>query len=194
MQTSFQETIIVEGIYDKQKLESVCDALVVPTYGFSIFTDRDRLSYIRTLAEKTGVILLLDSDTAGFKIRTFLQNELKQGKVLHAYIPTISGKEKRKKAPSAEGTLGVEGISGETLLEILKKVCTEKEKPKKEITSMDFYRDGLSGGPESRQMREKLAEYLSLPPKLSPKALLKAVNTLLTYEEYTEFVKMQKRC
>ncbi len=194
MQTSFQEAIIVEGIYDKQKLESVCDALVVPTYGFSIFTDRDRLSYIRTLAEKTGVILLLDSDTAGFRIRTFLQNELKQGKVLHAYIPTISGKEKRKKAPSAEGTLGVEGISGETLLEILKTVCTEKETPEKEITSLDFYRDGLSGAPESAQMRKKLAEYLSLPPKLSPKALLKAVNTLLTYEEYTEFVNMQKRC
>ncbi len=189
MKTSFREAIIVEGVYDKQKLESVCDALVEPTYGFSIFTDTDRLAYIRRLAEKTGVILLLDSDSAGFRIRTFLQNQIQTGKVLHAYIPTINGKEKRKKAPSKEGTLGVEGISGETLLEILKKVCTEKEKPKKEITSMDFFRDGLSGGPESSAMRKELAKYLALPPKLSPKALLKAVNTLLTYEEYVELIK-----
>lgn len=184
-----REAIIVEGIYDKITLDAVCDALVVPTYGFSIFTDRERLSYIRSLAEKIGIIILMDSDSAGFKIRAFLHEKIKTGTTLDAYIPATPGKEKRKNRPSAEGTLGVEGLDKETLLDVLRAVSTPSEAPARQITSMDFYRDGLSGGVDSAQKRARLASHLSLPSRLSAKALLAAANSLMTYAEYTEWVK-----
>ncbi len=179
-----KEAIIVEGIYDKITLDSVCHALVVPTYGFSIFTDNERLSYIRSLAEKNGIIILMDSDNAGFKIRTFLRENIKTGLVRHAYIPTRAGKEKRKKRPSAEGTLGVEGMDRETLLNLLRSASTPKEESLRPITSQDFYSDGLSGGPDSARLRALLAAHLSLPSRLSAKALLAAVNSLMSHEEY----------
>lgn len=184
-----KEAIIVEGIYDKITLASVCDALVVPTYGFSIFTDAPRLSYIRSLAEKNGIIILMDSDSAGFKIRSFLREQIKTGVVRHAYIPAMPGKEKRKARPSAEGTLGVEGIEKDRLLEILSEVCTKEEVQSPGITYMDFYRDGLSGGAKSAKLRALLSSHLSLPPRLSAKALLSAVNSLMTREEYLAFIK-----
>jgi len=179
-----KEAIIVEGIYDKITLDTICDALVIPTYGFSIFTDKERLSFIRSLAEKNGIIILMDSDRAGFKIRSFLQDQIKTGTVRHAYIPACEGKEKRKARPSAEGTLGVEGLDKETLQKILNAVSTPAESAVRQITSMDFFRDGLSGGENSAQLRAMLAVRLSLPPKLSAKALLDATNALMTYEEY----------
>ncbi len=183
-----QEAIIVEGIYDKIHLDSIVEALVVPTFGFSIFTDADRLSYIRALAKKTGIIILMDSDAAGFKIRSFLHEHVKEGRVLDAYIPALAGKERRKTRPSAEGTLGVEGVPGETLLEILTAVSTPTTTPKSEITHLDFYRDGLLGAPDSSKLRAALSSHLSLPPNLSKKALLAAVNALMTREEYAAFL------
>lgn len=184
-----KEAIIVEGIYDKITLDSICDALIVPTYGFSIFTDDERLSYIRTLAEKTGIIVLMDSDAAGFKIRTFLKERIKTGKIIDAYIPACKGKEKRKTRPSAEGTLGVEGLDKDTLVSILSSVTEATEKKSAEISGADFYEDGLLGSENSVTLRGKLSEKLSLPQKLSTKALLKAVNALLTYEEYKALIK-----
>ena len=180
-----REAIIVEGIYDKIHLDSMVEALVVPTYGFSIFTDRERLAYISALAEKTGIIILMDSDSAGFKIRAFLHEHIPQEYIRDTYIPAVSGKEKRKKRPSAEGTLGVEGISRETLLEILETVSTSRTPCAEKITDLDFYRDGLLGGANSRDMRAALAKQLSLPPTLSKKALLAATNALMTKAEYT---------
>ena len=184
-----KEAIIVEGIYDKITLDSICEALIVPTYGFSIFTDTERLSYIRMLAEKTGIIILMDSDAAGFKIRSFLKERIKTGKIVDAYIPACIGKEKRKSRASAEGTLGVEGIDKDTLKTILSSFTEAADNISAGISSTDFYEDGLLGGVNSTWLRSKLSEKLSLPRKLSTKALLKAVNTLMTYEEYKAWVK-----
>ncbi len=186
-----QEAIIVEGIYDKRKLQTICDALIVPTYGFSVFTDKERLSYIRRLAGKCGIILLLDSDHAGFKIRSFLRENIQEGRVLDAYIPAMRGKEKRKTRPSSEGTLGVEGLTAEILAEILSAVSTKSEETARPITRMDFYTDGLSGGEKSAHLRAALCAYLALPPTLSAKALLAAVNTLMTYDEYKTWCENQ---
>ncbi|MBQ7032919.1 MAG: DUF4093 domain-containing protein [Clostridia bacterium] len=184
-----REAIIVEGIYDKITLDSVCDALVVPTCGFSIFTDEKRLSYIRSLAEKNGIIILMDSDSAGFKIRSFLSERIKTGEVRHAYIPARPGKEKRKNRPSAEGTLGVEGQDTETLLKVIRSVATQKEETNRSVTKLDFYTDGLSGSADSAARRALLSAHLSLPPHLSPKALLAAVNSLMTYDAYAEWIR-----
>lgn len=183
-----REAIIVEGRYDKITLDAVCDALVVPTYGFSIFTDKERLSYIRSLAEKNGIIILMDSDSAGFKIRNFLKEHITTGLVRHAYIPALPGKEKRKSRPSSEGTLGVEGISVETLKEILGAVSTPQDTPSEAVTEADFYADGLMGSSDASRLRSLLAAHLSLPPRISRKALLDAVNALMTYAEYKAFI------
>lgn len=184
-----KEAIIVEGRYDKITLDSVCDALVVPTYGFSIFTDRERLSYIRSLAEKTGIIILMDSDAAGFKIRNFLKEQIQSGLVRDAYIPALPGKEKRKSRPSREGTLGVEGVSADVLKEVLLSVATQDESDKTPVTEADFYADGLLGNTDAARRRSLLALHLSLPPRLSRKALLSAVNALMTYDDYKAFIK-----
>ena len=182
-----KEAIIVEGTYDKIALSGLVDALIVPTYGFSVFTDEPLLGYIRSLAEKNGIIVLMDSDAAGFKIRSFLTERIKTGTVRHAYIPAVHGKEKRKAKPSAEGTLGVEGTDRQVLKEILKAVSTPKEESRP-ITNLDFYEDGLTGKSDSAHLRALLASHLALPPRLSGKALLSAANSLMTREEYKDFI------
>ncbi len=183
-----KEAIIVEGRYDKITIDSVCDALVVPTYGFSIFTDRELLSYIRSLAEKTGIIILMDSDAAGFKIRNFLKEQIRTGHVLDAYIPALPGKEKRKSRPSREGTLGVEGVSADVLREVLRSVASQATVDKPSVSETDFYKDGLMGASDAARRRSLLASHLSLPPRLSRKALLSAVNALMTYDDYKAFI------
>lgn len=183
-----KEAIIVEGIYDKITIDAFCDALIVPTYGFSIFTDRPRLDYIRSLAEKKGIIILMDSDAAGFKIRSFLKEQIRSGLVLDAYIPTLPGKEKRKSHPSAEGTLGVEGMQKDVLKDILLSVATKEDSNAARITEADFYADGLMGASDAAHKRSLLAAHLSLPPRISRKALLSAANALLSYAEYKAFI------
>lgn len=184
-----KEAIIVEGRYDKITLDAVCDAHIVPTYGFSIFTDTEQLAYIRSLAEKTGIIILMDSDAAGFKIRNFLKAQIKTGLVLDAYIPTLPGKEKRKSRPGAEGTLGVEGMDAEILREVLLSVATPDDDTAPPVTEGDFYKDGLSGGKDAARRRALLASHLSLPPRISRKALLSAVNVLMSRTDYETFIK-----
>ena len=183
-----KEAIIVEGIYDKITLDSFCDALIVPTYGFSIFTDRPRLEYIRSLAEKKGIIILMDSDAAGFKIRNFQKEPIRLGLVLDANIPALPGKEKRKNRPGAEGTLGVEGIQKNILKDILLAVATKEDNAAVQITEADFYTDGLMGASDAAHKRSLLAAHLSLPPRISRKALLNAANALLTHAEYKDFI------
>ena len=147
------QAIIVEGKYDKIKLSSILDAVILVTNGFHIFHDAEKMSLIRYYAKTTGVIILTDSDTAGFKIRHYLKGAVHEGKLYHVYIPDIYGKERRKDKPSAEGKLGVEGIDKKRLLEafgkagILAEEAPEKTDP---ITKLDLYELGLSGGADSK--------------------------------------------
>lgn len=115
------QAIIVEGKYDKIKLSSLLDAVILTTNGFHIFHDADKMALIRYYAKTTGIIILTDSDTAGFRIRNYLKGAVHDGKLFHVYIPDIYGKERRKLKPSAEGKLGVEGIDKNALLAALKK-------------------------------------------------------------------------
>lgn len=146
------QAVVVEGRYDKIKLSSILDTVIIETNGFGIFKDKEKQALIRLLAEKRGIIVLTDSDGAGFKIRSFISGIVPPDRVTHVYTPDIFGKERRKERPSKEGKLGVEGIETRILLEALKKsgVTVEEgekeEAPKRLITSADFYEDGLSGG------------------------------------------------
>ncbi len=179
--------IVVEGKYDAIKLDGILDATVITTDGFQIFKDKEKQKLLMTLAEKRGLIVLTDSDSAGFMIRNFLGSRIPGEYIVNVYIPDIYGKEKRKEKPSAEGTLGVEGMPVEVLKEAFRKAGVLDEiKPKsgREITRVDFYEDGLMGGPDSKKKREELLLKLELPKRLSTSSLLKIINILITYDEY----------
>ncbi len=184
------KVIIVEGKYDKARLSGIIDALIITTDGFGIFNSKEKQTLIKKLADERGLIILTDSDAAGFKIRNFLKNIVKEDKITHAYIPDIYGKEKRKAAPSKEGKLGVEGIDNTLIEEALLKTClfteNSKEKSKKEITAFDLYEKGLSGGEQSAEKRRRLMLSLGLPQRLTGKNLLNVLNTFMTYDEFTK--------
>lgn len=188
--------IIVEGKYDKQKILSVCHANVIATDGFGVFKNRERLCLIKRLAKDTPVIVLTDSDGAGKVIRSHLCSAIPPEKIIQLYIPQIKGKEKRKKAPSAEGTLGVEGMESDLLYDLLSPfedkdfAARIRENP---LSKTDLYIDGLTGGADSAKKRDELASRLDLPAGMNAGALLAALKILLTYEEYLDLVGREDR-
>ena len=188
-----QEAIIVEGRYDKNTLSQLVDTVILETSGFAIFHQRERLTLFRRLAQSRGLVILTDSDGAGFLIRNHLKGAIAPALVKHAYIPDVYGKERRKRAPGKEGKLGVEGMSPAVLEEALRRAgCTFPEEggapqpPRRPITKADLFLAGLSGGEGSAAKRAALLAALDLPVHLSPNALLDVLNTLCTYEEFME--------
>lgn len=188
-----REAVVVEGRYDKIKLESLIDAPIVQTNGFRIYKDREQLALIRRLAETRGLLILTDSDGAGFQIRNYLNGAMPKGTVKHAYIPDLFGKERRKKAPSAEGKLGVEGMPLDVLAQALQKAGVTVEnvngKNGRAITKADLYADGFTGGTGSAERRKRLLSYFDLPERLTTNAMLPLLNSFLNYEEYRHAVK-----
>jgi len=181
-----EQAVIVEGKYDKIRLSSVTDAVIIPTNGFSVFKNKETLSLIRYYAETKGIIILTDSDTAGFKIRSYLKGAVGKGKITNVYIPDIFGKEKRKAEPSKEGKIGVEGMDKDVLLEAFRKAgitSEEREAPADPITRLDLYECGLSGRENSSAMRKKLLARLSLPEHLTAAGLTDILNTMMTRRE-----------
>ena len=184
--------VIVEGRYDKLRLESVIEAHIIPTDGFGIFKKEEKASMLRALAQKTPLILLTDSDGAGKLIRSHLTSVLPPERVIQLYVPRISGKEKRKNEASAEGILGVEGMERKLLYELFTPYANADavalrmaENP---LSKTDFYEDGLTGGEGSREKRDALCSRLGLPAGMTPNALLAALRVLCTYEEYCTLV------
>ncbi len=190
-----KEAVIVEGKYDKIRLSSLIDALIITTDGFGIFRDREKMKMLRRLAETRGLLVITDSDSAGFVIRNHLRSCIPPQYIKHAYIPDVFGKERRKTTPSKEGKLGVEGMSTEALVEALRRAgvdCCDSEpagseKPARIITRADFYRCGLSGGENSSALRSELIAYLGLPEHMTAKALLGVINDYMTAAEFYSF-------
>lgn len=176
--------IIVEGKYDKIKLDSIVSANVITTDGFGIFNNKEKLALIRRLALNSKIILLTDSDGGGHLIRSHIKTAIPSESLINLYIPRIEGKEKRKSAPSKEGTLGVEGIDKERLLNLLAPFSSDATPTKRtQITKADFYAWGLSGKDNSSQLRALLLKHLDLPSDMSPNAALQAINMLYTKED-----------
>ena len=189
-----REVIVVEGRYDKNTVSQAVDGTVIETSGYGIFTDTDKISLLRKLAEKRGLIILTDSDSAGFLIRGHLKGQLGGLNVKHAYIPDIEGREKRKRTASKEGKLGVEGMSRDVIVNaLLRAGATISEDAVSEdnsdpITKTDMYFAGLSGVSGSAERRSDLLKKLDLPEHLSPNGLLDVLNALYTKEEFFEIM------
>ena len=191
-----REVIVVEGRYDKNTLSQVVDATVITVGGFSVFNDKEKLAFLRRLAEERGLIILTDSDGAGFVIRKYLKGALPKDKVKQAYIPDIHGKERRKRTPGKEGKLGVEGMKPDVLLETLRRAGatfldeTEEPLPTKEpITKADLFALGLTGGPDSASKRQALLKKLELPEHLTANGMLEALNLLYDRDSLQLFLK-----
>ena len=192
------QAIIVEGKYDKIKLSSIIDGIIITTNGYGIFKDKEKLELIRFYARNRGIIILTDSDSAGFKIRGYLKGSVPSDKITNVYIPDIFGKEKRKEKPSCEGKLGVEGIDKNIIIESFKKSgvifgssdIPEKREP---ITRTDIYELGLTGAPDSSLLRKKLLHKLKLPEKLSTTGMLEIINTMISKSELEEVMEKLRK-
>ena len=178
--------IVVEGKYDKIKLSSMVDGVIICTGGFRVYKDKERQAMLRALAKKQGLAVLTDSDTAGFKIRGFLRSICGKENIVDVYIPDLYGKEKRKDHPSKEGKLGVEGVPEEVLQKafadagIGAELVLQKKDP---ITKMDLFELGLSGRAESALRRKQLMKHLTLPEHLTTNALVTVLDALMSREE-----------
>jgi len=179
-----KEVIVVEGRYDKNTVSQVVDAAVITLGGFAVFNDKEKLAFLRRLAEKQGLIVLTDSDGAGFVIRNYLKGALPKDQVKQAYVPDVYGKERRKRKAGKEGKLGVEGMPPEVLLEALRRAGATfldeaEDRPQKDlITKSDLFELGLSGGADSAAKRQALLKKLELPEHLTANAMLEALNLL----------------
>ena len=188
-----REVIVVEGRYDKNTVSQVVDAAVVTLGGFAVFNDREKLAFLRRLARERGLIILTDSDGAGFVLRNYLTGALPKDRVKQAYIPDIAGKERRKRRPGKAGMLGVEGMRPEVLLEALRRCgatfedeTAEPREPEDPITKADLYALGLTGGPDSGEKRRALLRRLDLPEHLTANGLLEALNLLYGRRAFLE--------
>ena len=189
-----KEAIVVEGRYDKNTLSQIVDTTILETAGFGIMKDKKQLTLLRRVAEKRGLIVFTDADGAGFVIRNFLKGAISPEFLLHAYIPDIPGKERRKSAPGKEGKLGVEGMTPQVIEDALRRagatILGEGEKRAEgNITKQDMMELGLSGGENSSALRKKLLKKLDLPEHMSSNALLQAVNLLYTLDELRTITK-----
>lgn len=189
---TLKQAVVVEGKYDKIKLANFIDAPIITTEGFGIFKNRELQRLLRRLAETNGLVVLTDSDSAGFLIRNFIGSSVGKDKVINAYIPDILGKEKRKDSPSKEGTLGVEGMSEQIILDSLERagvLCSKTEKRSGGITKIMLWETGISGGENSAVKRKKLLEYFGLPARLSANGLIEVLNCITTPEGLMQAVK-----
>ncbi|MBQ4091264.1 MAG: DUF4093 domain-containing protein [Clostridia bacterium] len=186
--------IIVEGKYDKIKIDSIADATVIQTDGFGIFKSHERLALIRSLAEKSQIIVLTDSDGAGKVIRSHITGTIPKDRMIQLYVPQVTGKERRKAVPSKEGYLGVEGTDADVLRRLLEPFSTDGGCAARgqEITKLDMFEAGLSGGKDSAARRDALAERLGLPKGMTANALLAALNVLIGREEFLRLTNKEK--
>ncbi len=180
------EAVIVEGKYDKIKLSNILDAFIIETNGFAIFKDKSKLSFIKKLAKERGIIILTDSDHAGFMIRNYISSGVPKEQIKNVYIPDIFGKEKRKDTPSKEGKLGVEGMTKEVILASLEKagVSSTSSVCDNPITTVDFYDLGLTGGANSKAKRKAVCKALDLPEFLSTSSLISCINNFMTKKDF----------
>lgn len=189
-----QEAIIVEGKYDKIKLSSIVDAVIIETAGFHIFKDPEQMAFIRKMASCSGIIILTDSDGAGFLIRNHLTGSIDAGQIKQAYIPDVYGKEKRKSAPSKEGKLGVEGVPAKVILEALARAGAtftdrkESRQTGEKLTKADLFDYGITGGENSSAKRRWLLHRLHLPERMTTNAMLRVINETMGREQLLQIL------
>lgn len=181
--------VIVEGKYDKIRLENVIDTEIIVLNGFGIFKEKEKSAMLRRISERSPVIVLTDSDGGGLVIRNYLRSIIPSERLINLYTPEIHGKEKRKTEASKEGFLGVEGMENELLRELFAPFSSDEPKKKgAEVTRAELYSDGLLGGAGSKELRKKLCLSCGLPQNISTSALVEVLSLLYSYDEYKALI------
>lgn len=187
-----REAVIVEGRYDKIRLSELIATPIIETGGFRVFKDKEKQELIRSIAQRRGILVMTDVDSAGFVIRNFLRGIIPEEQIRHAYIPTVEGKERRKAQPSKEGILGVEGLDRDLLAQAIRKsgahIEGEANASVDPITKGDFYDYGLTGSANSAENRARVLQNLGLPKYLTTNAMIAALNYLFTKEEFEDYL------
>lgn len=185
------QAVIVEGKYDKIKLSNIIDAFIIETNGFGIYKDKEKLKFIKKLAKERGIVIITDSDHAGFMIRNKISSGIPKEQIINVYIPDVFGKEKRKTAPSKEGKIGVEGMTKDVILSAFEKAgVTSKIIEKHDlITNIDLFENGFSGNENSKEKRKKLCKKLDLPEFLSTNSLVSCLNSMMSKDEFLALIK-----
>ena len=187
-----KQAVVVEGRYDKIKLSSILDATIIETNGFRIFSNEQSIEMLKVLAKRCGLIIITDSDFAGFRIRNYLKNKITEGEITQVYLPDVLGKEKRKAHPSKEGLLGLEGLSEDDILSALKNAgildSEQSQSSTDRITKLDLYELGLSGGENSKQKRLEVLKALNLPSHLSANSLPDVLSSIISKDELYKLV------
>lgn len=181
--------VIVEGKYDRITLSRILDGTVIETRGFGIYRNKELLEMLRVMAKKTGIVVLTDSDAAGFQIRGHIRSAIREGTIVDVYIPDVYGRERRKAQPSKEGKLGVEGLSAALLEEAFRKAgvgAEQVEAPGDPVTKTDLYLWGFTGAEGASDRRRQLLAKLGFPERMSANAMLSAVNVLYNREEFAQ--------
>lgn len=193
---STDKIIVAEGKYDKIKLSAVIDGVIVTTDGFGIFKNKEKLALLREYSKDRGIVIITDSDRAGFLIRNFLKGALgENADITNIFIPDIYGKERRKKEPSKEGKLGVEGMDNALLEDIISKGLESASKPRRnEIDKALLFELGLTGGADSSERRRELLAAMGLPGRLSANSLLDLLNAKFTKDEFIEYLNKIQDC
>lgn len=185
---SISRVVLCEGKYDKIKLSSVIDGMIMTTDGFAVFNDREKQALLRRLCAERGLVIITDSDRAGFFIRNKLKGYLAGGDIKQVYIPQIRGREKRKDKDSKDGLLGVEGMDTETLRRLLHEAGIDEESSERQspLSKAALYAWGLSGGKNSAVLRKGVCRALGLPESLSANAFAEACAMLRITEARIE--------
>lgn len=193
--TPLTPVVLVEGRYDRDRILQLFDATVLTTEGFGIFKDDEKLSLLRRMAETRGLLIFTDPDGAGFVIRNYIKSAVQNGKIYHAYIPDVPGKERRKRVPSKEGKLGVEGVSNDMIAAAVERsgALDAEPKPRSGITKTNLYELGLTGGSDSAKRRKKIENALNLPERMSANALLDVLNCVTDFPELSALVSQLER-
>ena len=185
------EAIVVEGKYDKIRLENIFDTIIVTTNGFGLYKNSSTKKTIQKLAKTCGIIILTDSDNSGLQIRNYIKDLCKFGQVYDVYLPQIKGKERRKSKASSQGFLGVEGISDDIIITEFEKYFNTEIEIKNFADTALLFADGIVGKTDSKAKRKALLTQMSLPTNISTSDLIKILNKLYTFDEYK---KMLEKC
>ena len=145
-----QEVLIVEGKMDVAAVRRAVEADCIVTGGFHF--NRRTLADIAAAYNRRGIIILTDPDSAGERIRKFLAEKFPNAK--HAYIPKIEA--------VANGDIGVEQASPESIRRALSKVRTLEINPREEFTAAEMVNFGLAGGEGSSILRDKIGAALGI--------------------------------
>ena len=171
-----KEVIVVEGRDDITAVKRALDVEVIATGGFGY--NKKLVETLKTIADRSGIIILTDPDYAGEQIRKNLASQIKNCK--HAFLP--QGKALKK------DNIGVENARPEDIIEAIMKAKPEDVYREALFTKEELLAVGLIGCSGSRDRREILGDILGIGYSNGKQLLNRLNNFGINREEFEEAI------